>query len=128
MAATSSFFRGLNFPFTKGSTALPQPVYDADLVKQSLQQIVLTGRNERVMRPDFGCDAYSFVFEPNDEMLAELIRTEVSAAIGRFEPRVVVLDIGVVRSPDTGEVIVTIQYVLVATRARDTVQVQLLAR
>lgn len=128
MGATVSFFRGFNFPFTKGKTALPEPVYDADLVKQSLQQIVLTGRNERVMRPDFGCDAYSFIFEPNDDMLGELIRTEVNAAIGRFEPRVVVQDIGVAREPEKGEVIVTIQYVLVATQAKDTVQVQLLAR
>lgn len=128
MGATSSFFRGINFPFTKGKTALPEPVYDSDLVKQSLQQIVLTGRNQRVMRPDFGCDAYSFVFEPNTDMLAELIRTEVNAAIGRFEPRVVVQDIGVVRDTEKGEVIVTIQYVLVATRAPDTVQVPLLAR
>jgi uncharacterized protein len=128
MGATSSFYRGINFPFTKGKTALPQPVTDDDLVKQSLQQIVLTGRNQRVMRPDFGCDAYSFVFEPNNEMLAELIRTEVSAAIGRFEPRVVVLDIGVVRDTEKGEVVVTIQYVVVTTRTKDTVQVPLLAR
>jgi phage baseplate assembly protein W len=128
MGATSSFFRGLNFPFTKGKTALPEPVYDAQLVKQSLHQIVLTGRNQRVMRPDFGCDANSFVFEPNDDMLGELIRTEVNAAIGRFESRVVVQDIGVARDPEKGEVVVTIQYVLVATQARDTVQVQLLAR
>ena len=128
MGATSSFFRGFNFPFTKGKTALPEPVYDADLVKQSLQQIVLTGRNQRVMRPDFGCDAYSFVFEPNDDMLGELIRTEVNAAIGRFEPRVVVQDIGVVRDTEKGEVIVTILYVLVATRTKDTAQVSLLAR
>jgi hypothetical protein len=123
-----SFFRGINFPFKKGKTALPEPVVDAELVKQSLQQIVLTGRNQRVMRPDFGCDAYSFVFESNDDLLGELIRTEVGAAIARFEPRVVVQDIGVARDTEKGEVVVTIQYVLVATRALDTVQVSLLAR
>lgn len=123
-----AFFRGINFPFTKGKTALPEPAFDAALVKQSLQQIVLTGRNQRVMRPDFGCDAYSFIFEPNDDLLGELIRTEVNAAIGRFEPRVIVQDIGVVRNTDKGEVIVTIQYVLVATRTPDTVEVSLPAR
>jgi hypothetical protein len=123
-----SFFRGINFPFTKGKTALPEPVFDAELVKESLQQIVLTGRNQRVMRPDFGCDAVRFVFEPNDDLLAELIRTEVNSAIGRFEPRVIVQEIGVVRNTDKGEVLITINYVLVATRTPDTVEVRIPTR
>lgn len=118
-----ALYRGIFFPFKKGLNALPQPVTDSELVKQSLQQIVLTGRNERVMRPDFGCDAYSFIHENNNELLAELIRTEVNSSIGRFEPRVILQDVEVVRDVDKGEVSITLVYVLVATRQQDTVEI-----
>lgn len=120
-----AIYRGMFFPFKKGSTALPEPVYDGELVKQSLQQIVLTGRNERVMRPDFGCDAYSFIHENNNDLLAELIRTEVYASVGRFEPRVILQDVLVVRDTDKGLVDITLVYVLVATRQQDTVEIVL---
>lgn len=120
---TAFFFRGINFPFIKGPTALPEPVTDDDLIKQSLRQIVLTGRNTRVMRPDFGCDAAVFVHENNDDLLGELIRTEVFSAVGRFEPRVILQDVEVERDVDAGEVTVTLNYVLVATKEQDTVEI-----
>jgi uncharacterized protein len=121
----STLFRGINFPFKKGLKALPEPVYDADLIRQSLEQIVLTGRNERVMRPDFGCDALGFVHENNNDLLAELIRTEVTSAIGRFEPRVILQDVQVTKDEDKGEVTVTLIYILVATKKPDSVDVVL---
>lgn len=122
--ATGSIFRGINFPFKKNAKSLPAAATDAELVKQSLEQIVLTGRNERVMRPNFGCDATSFVFENNDEILAELIRTSVSAAVGRFEPRVLLQEVQVLRDVEKGDVLVTLVYVLLATRKLDSVQIR----
>jgi len=85
----------------------------------------MTGRNERVMRPEFGCNAQKFVFENNDDLLGELIRAEVSATVERFEPRVVLLDVLVERDVDRGQVTVTLEYVLVATRQQDTVEIVL---
>jgi hypothetical protein len=118
-----SFYRGIAFPFEKGSTALPKAATDAALVKQSLIQIIMTGRNERVMRPEFGCNAVSFVFENNDDLLGELIRAEVSATVERFEARVVLLDVLVTRDVEKAQVIVTLEYVLVATKQQDTVEI-----
>ncbi len=123
--ATSSYYRGIGFPFTKGPTSLPAAAVDAELVRQSLDQIILTGRFERVMRPGFGCDAMSFIFEPNDELMSELIRTEVTSAIGRFEPRVILQDVQVVRDVEKGQVLVTVNYILVATRTPDSTVVPL---
>jgi len=121
----TSFYRGIAFPFAKGDTSLPRAVTDADLVKQSLLQIVMTARGERVMRPEFGCNAHRFVFENNDDLLGELIRTEVAAVVGRFEPRVVLQDVLVERNEETGMVAVTLIYVLVATREQDSVEIAL---
>ena len=43
----------------------------------------------------------------------------------RFEPRVVLLDVLVERDVDRGQVTVTLEYVLVATRQQDTVEIVL---
>ena len=121
----ASFFRGIAFPFGKGPTQLPTPATDADLLKQSLIQIVMTGRNERVMRPDFGCDAFRFIHENNDDLLNELIRAEVSSSVGRFESRIALQDILIEKSADLSTVFVTLVYVIVATRTQDSVKIKL---
>jgi len=119
MARTS--YRGIALPFKKSATALPAPVVDEDLIKQSLVQIVLTGKGERIMRPEFGSNAYAFVFENNDLVLQETIRTEVMSAIAKFETRAIVRTVDVTRSET--EVVVTINYVVIATRQEQTVAI-----
>lgn len=116
-------FRGIAFPFGKSPTGFPAVVEDAELVKQSLIQIVTTARGERVMRPDFGSSAFSFIFENNNVLLAELIRDELTAAIAKFEPRAIVRNIVVERK--RSQVIVTINYVVSLTGKQDSVSIPL---
>ena len=99
-----AIFRGISFPFRKSATAFPVPSTDDSLIKESLVQIIMTGNGERVMRPEFGSNALSFIFEPNDDTLANMIRSTVSKAIARYEPRVVVRDIAVSREDSLVEV------------------------
>lgn len=119
----TAFFRGINFPLTKTTSGLPAPATDSDLIKQSLIQIIMTGKTERVMRPDFGSSVLKFVFENNDDLLDELIRAEVTSAVGRFEPRVVLQDIVIDKDVEKALVTITLVYVLVTTRQQDTVEI-----
>lgn len=114
-------FLGISFPFAKGNQAFPEPVTDNDLIRQSLLQLILTGTNERVMRPTFGTDVRRFVFEPNDEVLANLIQSEVASVIARFEPRVTLRAVDIRRIDS--EVVVLIRYVVNATQTADAVAV-----
>lgn len=114
-------FRGIAFPFGKSATSFPASTEDEDLVRQSVVQIVTTSKGERVMRPDFGSNAMSFVFENNNDLLAELIREEVTTAITKFEPRVIVRDVQTSR--DSNEVTITVIYVVVLTGKQDSVAV-----
>lgn len=113
-------FIGFSFPFRKGSTSFPEVATDDALIKESLVQLILTGRGERVMRPDVGSGAFRHIFEDNDEVLATLIQNEVSQVIGQYEPRVSLLSVNVAKGdPDTdngpASVIVTINYIVLAT-------------
>jgi len=50
--------------------------------KSNLMNLVLTNRGERPMHPNFGCDVWKSLFEPNTvdlrEMLEDLIREQVA--------------------------------------------------
>lgn len=119
--ASTFFFRGFKFPFQSGSTSFPATASDDELIKQSLIQIVLTQKGERVMRPDFGSRTLSFIFENNDDTLAEALRTDLAVSIAKYEPRVALRKINVTRE-DT-KVLVDIQYVVIATRQEQQLSV-----
>jgi len=59
-------------------------------IRDGLIQILLTSRGERVMRPSFGTDLRTGVFDQNDPLLAESLKSQVAEAIATYEPRVVV--------------------------------------
>lgn len=79
----------------------------------SIRQLLLTGRGERVMRPDVGSQIERFVFEPNEDLRAELIAAEVMEVLSRYEPRILVTGVETITEDES--VIVTIGYVVRAT-------------
>ena len=119
--ALTDFFRGIAFPFQQSATALPAPVSDDELVKQSLMQILQTEPSERVMRPNFGCNLQAYVFENNDDLLAQLLRAEIASAIARYEPRAALQDVSFQRSDTT--VIITVTYAVISTRTLDQLNI-----
>ena len=112
-------YKGMAFPFQKGQTSFPKQVTDNDLIRQSLIQIILTPTGSRIMRPDFGTNVLTYVFENNTTLLGMKIRQDVGAAISRFEPRVILRGIGVARQDNA--VIVTIGYMVKVTAEQDRV-------
>lgn len=128
-------FIGFAFPFQKGTSEFPESATDAELIKQALVQLVLTGTGERVMRPDFGGSAYRYVFEDNDIVLQQLVETELFFLIARYEPRVSVVSIEAVRGDqldtatksenEASSVVITISYIILSTRSPDQLTITL---
>lgn len=116
-----ALYRGLGYPFKRSKTAYPAAVEDNDLIKQSLFQIIRTGQGQRIMRPGFGTNLHQYVFENNGPVLAEMIRADLSISISRYEPRVILRNIEVTENDN--ELLLTVQYVVVATRMPDSVTI-----
>lgn len=112
-------FTGMSFPFRQGTTSFPETATDAELIRQSIMQILLTQKGERVMRPDFGSSVMRYIFENNTALLTQQVRMEVFSSISRWEPRVLVQNVEVERNDV--EVTITIYFVLAATRQQDKV-------
>jgi phage baseplate assembly protein W len=63
-------------------------VINLDAVKTSINNILLTGKGERVFLPQFGGGIQNLLFEPLDETMASQIANMVKDAIETWDPRV----------------------------------------
>lgn len=118
-----SQYKGIAFPFQSGNLSFPAAVSDDELIRQSIIQILLTERGERIYRPDFGAGVMARVFNNNDAGLATLLQAEVYAAIGKWEPRAIVQQVDVTQEDTT--ITITINYIVVSTKQPDSVSLQI---
>lgn len=111
--------KGIAFPFRLDQNGCLVMNSGEERICQSIMLILETCRGERNMRPDFGSDLSGLVFSPRDASTASIIKYEIQQALGRFEPRIELLDISTSMNPGGKSVIyVNIRY---RTRASDTV-------
>jgi hypothetical protein len=108
--------RGWRFPVgvdSRGGMAMTEGVED---IERAMRVILETAPGERVMRPEFGCGLHEVVFAPNSPSTAGLIDYHVREALGRWEPRVEVLEVTV--APDerrSAVLLITVRYRVRAT-------------
>lgn len=72
-----------------------QVVKDEAAIKQSIINLLLTVRGERLFNPDLGSSVSSFLFEPLDYGTASLIQSEISNTLRLYEPRISLNEINV---------------------------------
>lgn len=88
-------------------------------ITQAIHIILSTSPGQRVMRPMFGCQLHDLVFAPNNSQTAAEARRMVEEALGRWEPRIKVVDVKASPDPeDTSRLLIEIQYDIKATRDR----------
>lgn len=83
---------------------------DEQSVKESLRNLILTNRGERLFQPDVGCDIRALLFDnvtPDTIIIAkELIRTTIQ----NYEPRVGLLGVDVIGGIDQNLITITITF------------------
>lgn len=117
--------RSIAFPFKKGNLAFPAVANDRDAILASLIQILTTNRGERIMRPNFGCNAFSFVFESNVEEFRLKAERDIRQAISFWEQRVRIDSVAISSDPVTepNQIIISVTYTIVVTGETDVVTV-----
>ncbi len=81
------FGRGWAFPpaFDDEGVIMVQDLKD---IRESLQILFSTQPGERLMRPDYGCDLQSSIFENISEALIAKLATQIEDSILRDETRI----------------------------------------
>jgi len=102
--ASGIYGRGWAFPPTFTIPITSQQgvimVEDQEDIQQSLQILFNTATGERLMRPDYGCDLNSVMFENLCDDLLASIERKIAESILRYEPRVAVTSLQVTQNQD----------------------------
>ena len=103
--------QGLAFPLQinqQGGLALARGQTD---IEQAIQIILGTIPGERIMRPEFGSRIHELVFAPDNASTRRLAAYYVEEALGRWEPRVNVVEVNCASDPNRpGVLMIEIQY------------------
>jgi len=89
-SSTDFIGRGWTFPpsvDSRGRIALTLGTNELDA---AIRMILLTAPGERVMRPEFGCRAWDYLFQPLDPNTLGMVEAAVEDALRRWEPRIAV--------------------------------------
>lgn len=110
-------FNFLSHPRTKDVTTR----IDAEAVRQSIRNLVMTRNFERPFRSYLGCQVMNLLFEPSSPLLTAMIEKTISDVITNYEPRANLLGVAVNYSPDNNSVYVSITFTVVNTTTPLTV-------
>ncbi|NJD05261.1 MAG: GPW/gp25 family protein [Methylococcaceae bacterium] len=94
-------------------------VFGAEDVHQSLQILLATARNERVLAEPFGCDLHGYLFEEVSQRLINDLTRIITDSILYHEARIDLNEVNVSESADTpGLLLISIGYTLRTTNSR----------
>lgn len=88
---------------------------DAAAVKQAVKTLLLTNRFEKPFLPDFGADLRALLFELADKEIDLEVKQKIQRAIGKYEPRVKLLDCLINAQPDRNSISVTVSFKVITT-------------
>jgi phage baseplate assembly protein W len=83
---------------------------DEDAIKESLKNLILTDRGERLMQPNIGSDVRASLFENATPVALKILEERVRDVINNYEPRVSVIEVDVTSLYDDNRVQVTIYF------------------
>jgi phage baseplate assembly protein W len=85
-------------------------------IQQAVRLILLTGKGERMMEPEFGCNIRGFLFGDVDYTTRIQMEEEVRDALIRWEPRITDIEVQVEDDPtEDARLLIRIGYVVRAT-------------
>jgi len=85
----------------------------ADAVMASIGNILATPIGSVPGHPEFGCGMDKYLFEQIDLLTTHMIKEEVQYALGRWEPRINLIDINVIEDLDYNRIYIKITFELV---------------
>ena len=98
---------------------------DEEAVKESIRNILLTNRGERLFNPSFGCDLRALLFENMYSDIKYELENSIRNAIEVYEPRCNLIQIDAISALDTNSVIVNIVFTIINIQEPITLSIAL---
>ena len=82
-----------------------------DKVRSLIMHIIFTPKGQKLRDPEFGTDLIRYIFESNDNISWEGIKTEISESVNKYVNGVVINNISVVQNDsEAAEIYVRLDY------------------
>lgn len=114
---------GWSFPpsFEKNKLGVKMVTNEED-IRQSLHIFFSTKLGERIMRPNYGCIVYDYLFEKISDGMLGTIAVELKKTIRLYEPRIIVHEVNISNSKiEDGRIEIEVSYEIEATNVRDNI-------
>jgi phage baseplate assembly protein W len=116
--------RGMSFPPRVGDDGRIAWSEGDTNIREMIQVILRTQERERLNLPTFGAGLQQYLFEPNTVATRFQVQDRITKALQLWEPRISLTDVNVEQDPDDAQAaIATIEYKLVATQVKETINV-----
>ena len=94
---------GVNFPFRESYVGKYLDVSDTteEEVRSNLIHLLLTRKGQRLYNPDFGTDLLRFIFEPEDNLSLNDIKSEITTVVKKYLPKLQINEISVTQSTES---------------------------
>lgn len=117
MARNTRTFSDLNFNFDAHPvTADITLKYNEESVKQSLRNLLQIRHYEKPFHSAIGSPLRQLLFEPMNPMTEHVARRTIIDLIANYEPRVELLEVKVVASPENNSLYVNIVFSIINTQ------------
>jgi uncharacterized protein len=114
--------RGIGFPPRVGSDGHVAWSEGERNIREAIEIVLKTDRNERLRLAEFGGGLPRFLFEPNTPATRHQLADRIRRALDAWEPRITVQSVEVAEDPaDAAAAVATIVYKLVATQSTERV-------
>lgn len=103
MANQKKQYYGIKFPFTSNNLDgffLDLNEEIKDKVASEIIHTVLTPKRSRIKNPDFGTDLIKYIYEPNDSMTWDKVKSDVTETVSRYVSNVQLTDIAFTQSEE----------------------------
>lgn len=85
---------------------------DEESVKESLKNLILTDKGERLMQPNVGGNVRSLLFDNITPATIKLAEEQIRSTIDDYEPRAEIIDVEVKSAADENRIEITIRFFL----------------
>lgn len=115
-------YTDIDFNFTKNDLTNDVNIkYDLAAISQSIKNIILTTKKEKLFDPNFGCNAYNLVYNNPSSLDLEVLKIDIAANLSQNEPRANIENIDIIKNSEElfWEIKVSYSLVLDPQQTRD---------
>ena len=100
-------------------------VINENAVKESIRNLILTDRGERLMQPNIGCDIRGSLFENITQSTMLILEQNIKSTIKTYEPRCNLRTVEVLANTETNELKVKIVFSVINTTTTSSLTIDL---